>query len=35
MTVTALTQVALGVEDFDRAVALYRDVVGLPLVATF
>jgi catechol 2,3-dioxygenase-like lactoylglutathione lyase family enzyme len=25
----------LGVEDFDRAVAFYRDVVGLPLVATF
>lgn len=35
MTVEALHQVALHVADMDRAVAFYRDVVGLRLVARF
>jgi methylmalonyl-CoA/ethylmalonyl-CoA epimerase len=35
MTVTHLRQVALHVEDMDRAVAFYRDVIGLPLLARF
>jgi len=35
VTVTRLHQVALHVEDMDRAVAFYRDVLGLPLVARF
>src|SRR4051812_10572893 len=33
--VTGLRQVAQHVEDLDRAVAFYRDVVGLPLIARF
>src|SRR5438128_12284696 len=33
--VTGLRQVAQHVEDLDRAVAFYRDVVGLPLMARF
>jgi methylmalonyl-CoA/ethylmalonyl-CoA epimerase len=32
---TGLHQVAQRVEDLDRAVAFYRDVVGLPLLARF
>ena len=35
MNVARLHQVALHVDDLDRAVAFYRDVVGLPLVARF
>jgi methylmalonyl-CoA/ethylmalonyl-CoA epimerase len=35
MTVDALHQVALHATDLDRAVAFYRDVVGLRLVARF
>ena len=35
MTVEALHQVALRVTDMDRAVAFYRDIVGLRLVARF
>jgi methylmalonyl-CoA/ethylmalonyl-CoA epimerase len=35
MTVTNLRQVALHVDDLDRAVAFYRDVVGLRLIARF
>jgi methylmalonyl-CoA/ethylmalonyl-CoA epimerase len=30
-----LRQVAQGVDDVDRAVAFYRDVLGLPLIARF
>ena len=30
-----LHQVAQGVEDLDRAVAFYRDVLGLPFIARF
>lgn len=33
--VSHLRQVALHVEDMDRAVAFYRDVVGLDLIARF
>ena len=33
--VTHLRQVALRVEDLDRAVAFYRDVIGLTLIARF
>ncbi|MFM2078964.1 MAG: hypothetical protein RJA49_2854 [Actinomycetota bacterium] len=33
--ITSLHQVAQHVEDMDRAVAFYRDVLGLPLVARF
>ncbi|MEM7285184.1 MAG: VOC family protein [Actinomycetota bacterium] len=35
MAITHLRQVALGVEDLDRAIAFYRDVVGLGLIARF
>ena len=35
MSVTGLRQVAQRVEDLDRAVAFYRDVVGLELLARF
>jgi methylmalonyl-CoA/ethylmalonyl-CoA epimerase len=35
MTVNGLRQVAQRVEDLDRAVAFYRDVVGLELIARF
>lgn len=35
MKVTHLRQVAQHVEDLDRAVAFYRDVVGLELMARF
>lgn len=35
MTATHLRQVALHVEDMDRAVDFYRDVVGLELIARF
>ena len=35
MNVTGLHQVALHVDDMDRAVAFDRDVVGLRLVARF
>ncbi len=35
MSITHLRQVALHVDDMDRAVAFYRDVVGLRLVARF
>lgn len=35
MRVTHLRQVALHVEDMDRAVAFYRDAIGLELVARF
>ncbi len=35
MTVTSLRQVAQHVEDMDRAVAFYRDIVGLDLIARF
>ncbi|MDW3218101.1 MAG: VOC family protein [Acidimicrobiales bacterium] len=35
MSVTHLRQVALHVDDMERAVAFYRDVVGLGLIARF
>jgi methylmalonyl-CoA/ethylmalonyl-CoA epimerase len=35
MLVTGLRQVAQRAEDLDRAVAFYRDVVGLELIARF
>ena len=35
MPVTHLRQVAVHVDDMDRAVAFYRDVIGLALVARF
>lgn len=35
MTVNSLRQVALHVEDVDRAVAFYRDVIGLDFIAQF
>jgi len=35
MTATHLRQVAQHVEDLDRAVAFYRDVIGLGLIARF
>lgn len=35
MAITGLRQVAQHVEDLDRAVAFYRDVLGLPLMARF
>ena len=35
MTITSLRQVAQHVDDLDRAVAFYRDVLGLPLIARF
>jgi methylmalonyl-CoA/ethylmalonyl-CoA epimerase len=35
MNVTALRQVAQHVEDIDRAVAFYRDAIGLALIARF
>lgn len=35
MTVNGLRQVAQHVDDMDRAVAFYRDVVGLQLIARF
>jgi methylmalonyl-CoA/ethylmalonyl-CoA epimerase len=35
MKVNALRQVAQHVEDMDRAVAFYRDVLGLDLIARF
>lgn len=35
MTVNGLRQVAQRVEDLDRAVTFYRDVVGLDLLARF
>ena len=35
MSITHLRQVALHVEDMDRAVAFYRDIVGLELIARF
>lgn len=35
MNVTGLRQVAQHVEDMDRAVAFYRDIVGLDLIARF
>ncbi len=35
MTITNLRQVAQHVEDMDRAVAFYRDVLGLELIARF
>ncbi len=35
MTVKGLRQVAQHADDLDRAVAFYRDVVGLPLIAHF
>src|SRR3954465_9134635 len=35
MHATGLTQVAQHVDDLDRAVAFYRDVVGLRLIARF
>ncbi|MCB0998193.1 MAG: VOC family protein [Acidimicrobiales bacterium] len=35
MSVTHLRQVALRVDDLDRAVAFYRDVVGLPFLGRF
>ncbi len=35
MHVDGLTQVALGVEDLDRAVAFYTEVVGLRLIERF
>ena len=35
MPITDLRQVAQHVDDLDRAVAFYRDVVGLELVARF
>lgn len=33
--VTDLRQVALHVDDMDRAIAFYRDIVGLDLIARF
>lgn len=35
MKVTGLRQVAQHVDDMDRAVAFYRDVLGLPFIARF
>ena len=35
MTVTSLRQVAQHVEDLDRAIGFYRDVIGLELIARF
>jgi methylmalonyl-CoA/ethylmalonyl-CoA epimerase len=35
MGITHLRQVAQHVEDMDRAVAFYRDIVGLDLIARF
>jgi len=35
VSISRLHQVALHADDLDRAVAFYRDVVGLPLVARF
>jgi catechol 2,3-dioxygenase-like lactoylglutathione lyase family enzyme len=35
VSVVRLHQVALHVEDMERAVGFYRDVLGLPLVARF
>ncbi len=35
MTVEGLRQVAQHVDDMDRAVAFYRDVIGLDLIARF
>ena len=35
MAITGLRQVAQHVEDLDRAVAFYGDVLGLPLIARF
>ena len=35
MTPVHLRQVAMGVEDLERATAFYRDVVGLTLIARF
>jgi methylmalonyl-CoA/ethylmalonyl-CoA epimerase len=35
VNISGLTQVALGVADADRAVAFYRDVLGLRLLARF
>ena len=35
MAISGLRQVAQHVEDLDRAVAFYRDVLGLPLIARF
>lgn len=35
MTVTDLRQVAQHVDDMDRAIAFYRDIVGLDLIARF
>ena len=32
---TGLRQISLGVDDLDRAVAFYADVVGLPVTARF
>jgi methylmalonyl-CoA/ethylmalonyl-CoA epimerase len=32
--ITGLAQVALSVKDLDRAIAFYRDVLGLPLLFT-
>jgi methylmalonyl-CoA/ethylmalonyl-CoA epimerase len=33
--VTGLRQISVGVDDLDRAVAFYADVLGLPVVARF
>lgn len=35
MPITHLRQVAVHVDDMDRAVAFYRDVIGLELIARF
>lgn len=35
MSITHIRQVAVHVDDLDRAVAFYRDVLGLALVARF
>lgn len=35
MSITHLRQVAINVHDMDRAVAFYRDVVGLDFIARF
>lgn len=35
MSVTHLRQVALHVDDLDRAVVFYRDIMGLPFIARF
>ena len=35
MEVTRLRQVAQGVEDLPRAIAFYRDVLGMRLIASF